>query len=80
MCYGTCNLESYMGGCSVLSSKDQIKNDVGYYPCFIGGAVTCPEEDELYKELLETGEIDIMMKIVWDIQQIYLDRYKTKRP
>jgi len=68
MCYGTCNFEEYMGECGVYGISNQIKIELGFTPCFIGGHVICKEEDEYYQGLLKQGKIKELNEKVWNMR------------
>lgn len=68
MCYGTCNFEEYMGECGVYGILSQIKVELGFSPCFIGGNACCKEEDEYYQELFEQGKIKELTEKIWNMR------------
>jgi len=68
MCYGTCSFEEYMGECGVYRISNQIKIELSFTPCFIGGHVTCKEEDEYYQELCEQGKIKELNEKIWNMR------------
>jgi len=68
VCYGTCNFEEYMGECGVYGILNQIKIELGFRACFIGGNAYCVEEDEYYQELVEQGKIKELKEKVWNMR------------
>lgn len=77
MCYGTCYFEEYMGECNstLVYERDEIVNEVGFNPCFIGGAVHSEEEEEYFKWLDDIGAIKIVRNKIYD----YLERRRKER-
>jgi len=58
MCYGShCDFEDSMGECTVIGDFEWIRIELGFGSCFIGGALSDPEENKYYQELFTQGKI-----------------------
>lgn len=68
MCYGNCFFKNFIGECTITDFK-KIEELTGQSACYIGGAdidIHCKEEEKMWNEDLENGNIDKWIKIIRD--------------